>query len=586
MLNTLVSKVKRRSLKLRHDFNQIIERRGTNCGKWEFMAIQNRNTTQDTLPFWVADMDFSCPESVIEALHDRVDKKIFGYSSEVTSDFYRSVCGWFQHRFDWYVNSSDVFYCNKVVSALGYLINIMSEEGDKVIIQPPVYGPFKKKVLKFKRELLNNNLINNDGYYEIDFDDFEEKAKDPKTKLFILCSPHNPVGRVWKEEELRRLGEICFENNVKIISDEIHHDIVNPNYKHIPIAKLFPDQLDNIVTCTATSKTFNLAGFAYSNIIIHNPEIKKLWREYVEDEIGISLPNPLAIAAVEAAYSGGEEWLDDLNEYIAENLIFVKEYLNKHLPKAKMNIPEATYFAWVDISEYMDEEMRADIATYLVKNAEVLINEGNRFGDNFDETIRINTACPRSLLEEGLRRIVAVLNRVQEGKEATDFTYASPWKEENTLFEQIDKPTFLIFLRYYGCTVCQLDIQNLIANYDKIEKAGAKVMLVLQSDPSLMREQVSKSDIPFEIVCDTKQKIYKQYSVSPALSMEKMASLDAVKKIGEARGKGFTHGKYEGNELQLPALFLIDQDKKVKKVHYAKDISDMPSIDEMIAFLG
>ena len=162
---------------MRHDFNQIIERRGTNCGKWEFMAIQNGHTTQDTLPFWVADMDFPCPESVIEALHNRVDKKIFGYSSEVTSDFYRSVCGWFQHRFDWYVNSSDVFYCSKVVSALGYLINIMSEEGDKVIIQPPVYGPFRKKVLKFKREVLNNNLINNDGYYEIDFDDFEEKAK-------------------------------------------------------------------------------------------------------------------------------------------------------------------------------------------------------------------------------------------------------------------------------------------------------------------------------------------------------------------------------------------------------------------------
>ena len=570
---------------MRHDFNKIIDRKGTNCGKWEFMNIQNSHTTPETLPFWVADMDFPCPDGVIKALHERVDRQIFGYSVQHKADFYRSVCGWFQHRFGWYVNSSDVFYCYKVVSALGYLINIMTEEGDKVIVQPPVYRPFYKKINKFKREAVSNHLIEKDGYYEIDFKDFEEKAKDPKTKLFILCSPHNPVGRVWKEEELRRLGEICFENGVKIIADEIHHDLVNPKFKHIPIAKLFPDQKNNIVTCTATSKTFNLAGFGYSNIIIHDPEIKKLWKGYVEEELGITLPNPLSIAAVQAAYATGEEWVNDINNYVAENLIFVKEYLDKHLPKAKMNIPEGTYFAWINIGEYLNEEMKADIDSYLVKTADILIEGGYIFGEGSEEFIRINVACPRSILEEGIKRLAESLNRVQEGQQARDFAYVSPWKEENTLFEQIDKPTFLMFLRYYGCTVCQLDIQELISQYDKIEKAGAKVVLVLQSDPSLMREQVKQSEIPFDIVCDPQQEIYKQYSITPALSMEKMASMNAIKKIGAARQKGYTHGKYEGNELQLPALFVIDENKKVKKVHYATDISDMPSVDEMVTWL-
>ena len=570
-----------------YDFDRLIDRHGTNCGKWEFEAVQNPNASLSTLPFWVADMDFPCPDGVIEAMHKRVDRKIFGYSANFTGEFFRSCCSWFQHRFGWYVNSSDIFYCNGIVPAINYLIGMMTHEGDQVLVQPPVYRPFYKKIACNHRTAVSNQLICRDGHYEIDWADFEAKVKDPKTTLFLLCSPHNPTGRVWKEEELRRMAELCFANGVRIVADEIHHDIVAPGVKHIPLDKLFPEHKNEIVTCTSVSKTFNLAGMAYSNIIIHDPHLKALWASHVQGDLGVMYANPLSITAIQSAYETGEAWLDQLNAYLHENLVFARDYLAEHLPLAKMTVPEGTYFAWIDASAYMQGPAKADVDSFLVKTADILIECGPdgapTFGPGGDNHIRMNVACPRSLLEEGLRRMCTALDRVFPGSVLADDTCVTPWRTAK-LSEIVDRPTAMIFLRYYGCTICQLDLRRLKDTYQSFTDAGVKAVVVLQSDPAGIREQIGEDHFPFEIICDPNQELYHRYHVAPALSMDKMANLNVLQKIGAARQAGLVHGAYEGNELQLPAAFVVEPGLTVKKAHYGAHPADLPAFDELVSW--
>lgn len=572
-----------------YNFDELIDRHGTNCGKWEFMPKQNRYASTSTLPFWVADMDFPCPDGVIEALHRRVDNKAFGYSANFTGEFFRSVCGWFQHRFDWYVNSKDVFYCNGVIPAINYLIQIMTHEGDQILVQPPIYRPFYHKVNSSHRIPVANELVRFNGRYEIDFDDFEKKVKDPKTTLFLFCSPHNPTGRVWTAQELKRMGELCFANGVRIIADEIHHDIVAPDVKHIPLVKLFPEYKNDIVTCTSVSKTFNLAGLSYSNIIIHDLHLQALWKKLAAGDYGVMYPNPLSITALESAYATGEVWLDELNVYLHENLVFVKDYLAEHLPKASMEVPDGTYFAWIDVEAYLRGAAKADLDSYLVKTADILIESGPEgtpiFGLGGESFLRVNVACPRSMLEEGLRRMCLALDRVFTGSQLDDVVYQTPWRK-GKLSEMVDRPVFLLFLRYYGCTICQLDMQHLKRDYYKITDTGAKVMVVLQSDPDGIRNQIGEDTFPFEIICDPDQELYRRYNVAPALSKEKMADLNVLKKIGEARAFGLTHGAYEGNELQLPAVFLVEPGLRVREAHYASTPADVPDAEQMVAWIN
>lgn len=572
-----------------YDFDKLVDRHGTNSGKWEFMSVQNRYVETSTLPFWVADMDFPCPDGVVDALHKRVDRQIFGYSANYTGEFFRSICGWYWHRFGWYVNSKDVFYCNGIVPALRFLIQLMTHEGDQVLVQPPVYRPFYNKIRCTHRTPVENQLVEGPDGYEIDFADFEKKVKDPKTTLFLLCSPHNPSGRVWSEAELRRMGELCLENGVRIVADEIHHDIVAPGYKHIPLEKLFLERKNEIITCASVSKTFNLAGLAYSNIIIHDPHLKALWSRYVQDDCGVKLPNPLSITAIEAAYATGEEWLSQLNGYLHENLVFVKDYLSRHLPKAKMYLPQGTYFAWVDVAPYLKGSAREDLDSYLVKTANILIESGPEgapiFGPGGETRLRINAACPRPMLEEGVRRMCDALDRICPGDRLEDFAYRTPWGE-GRLSDNGGKATILLFLRYYGCTICQLDMQRMKQEYEKIQAAGGRALVVLQSDPAVIREQTDRDYYPFDIVCDSEQALFRRYHVSPALSMERMADIHVLEKIGQAQAAGLVHGKYEGDELQLPAVFLLDKDNTVLKAHYAAKAADLPDVDQLASWLN
>lgn len=392
---------------MKYDFDEIIDRKGTNSIKWECITCKIEGTDEDTLPLWIADMDFVCAQPIINALHKRVDKLIFGYTTYNNDNYFRAVTSWFDRRYKWKIKYEDIFFSPGVVPALGALIRILTKEGEGVIIQRPVYYPFTDMIENNNRIIVNNTLINKDGKYYIDFDDLEEKAKIQDNKLMILCSPHNPVGRVWTEEELKKIGEICIKHDVFLISDEIHSDLIRKGKKHVPIAKIFDNE--NIITCTSPSKTFNLAGLQSSNIIISNNEIKKKWNREVYDRLGLMEANPFGIVATKVAYEEGEEWLEQVIDYIDENLKFVDRYLVENMPKAKYTIPEGTYLAWIDLREY--EYNYKDLKELIVKKAKLALDDGYIFGKEGEGFERINVACPRSILINCLDKMKSALER-------------------------------------------------------------------------------------------------------------------------------------------------------------------------------
>jgi len=318
--------------------------------------------------------------------------------------YYDAVCSWLKRRFQWQVEAGDMFITPGVVAALIDLISCLTKRGDGIIIQRPVYYPFSIIIPKTGRTLVNNALANRAGNYEIDWQDLEEKAQDPANTMLLFCSPHNPVGRVWSEEELKQVAEICLDNDVILVSDEIHFDLLRKNISHTPVARLFPEE-DTIITCTAPTKTFNAAGLQISNIIIQNKAFQKKWSAHT----GPELVSPLSVAAVTAAYTEGEEWLEQLLVYLDDNFAFMDRYLKGNLPKARFIIPEGTYLAWIDFSGYGYDDKT--LGKMLLKEANVLTESGTMFGPEGSGFQRINIACPRTILEQGLKRISTTLHR-------------------------------------------------------------------------------------------------------------------------------------------------------------------------------
>lgn len=390
---------------MKYDFDQLIDRSGTNSTKWNPETLEEMFGDPDILPFWVADMDFKTAQPIIDAIVKRAEHGIYGYSKREDS-YYQAIIDWTKNRFGWEVKKEWIEYTPGVVPAINYLLQTYCKPGDKVIIQEPVYYPFKNAILNNGCQVSNNKLKFDGERYEIDFEDFEEKAKDPKVKMFILCSPHNPVSRLWTEEELTRLGEICLENDVLVIADEIHNDLVFPEYKHVMFAAINEDFAMNSITCTAPSKTFNLAGMQASNIIIPNPKLMEEFKRTLERN-NVGGQNPLSIVAAEAAYTQGEEWLEQLLEYLQGNVDFIKEYLKEHLPKANMLDVEATYLAWIDLREYESDGEKLE--KLIIEKGKVALDGGTWFGEGGDGFVRLNFACPRSLLEKALDGIAKAL---------------------------------------------------------------------------------------------------------------------------------------------------------------------------------
>lgn len=398
--------------RMKYNFDEIIDRRNTNCmntdgfRQYIFHADQDMKfpfADEEFIRMWIADMEFATPDCIIQAMKERLDRRIFGYTRIFGDDYYRAFSGWTKKLYDWEFPKEYLYTSHGVIPALYELTGYICGPDDKVLMMTPSYAYFKYAAEHNHVAYVCSDLMNprGDGYYEIDFDDFRRKAQDPSVKLFIFCNPHNPTGRLWTEEELRKTAEICFENGVMILSDEIHCDLIRTGLKHIPLAKLYPES-DQIITCMAPSKTFNTAGLQFSNIIIPNENVRGQWLRYHNfDE------NPLSLAGAQAAYEKGYDWMAALREYLDENFHFTKAYLEEHLPEAVFRIPEATYLGWVDVGAYVDKDV--NLPLLFAEKAGVLLEGGNMFVQNSDTYIRLNVACPRAVLAEGLRRICSVL---------------------------------------------------------------------------------------------------------------------------------------------------------------------------------
>ncbi|MGG3571253.1 MalY/PatB family protein [Bacillus gobiensis] len=382
-------------------FDQIEKRYGSQSVKWDL--TKELFGADDALPMWVADMDFKAPDAVIGELQKRLEHGIFGYSSP-TLDTKKSVVNWLLSRHNWEIQQDSLVFSPGIVTALSMAVQAYTEPGDQVGILVPVYTPFHNVVKDNHRKLITSSLMENNGRYEINFDELEEMLKQPETKLFIFCHPHNPSGRAWTKEELAKIGDLCLKHQVMVISDEIHSDLMLYNKRHVPFASLSPELADQTITCVAPSKTFNLAGLQASAIIIPNGKKRKLFTETMNRN-GLNALNSFAITAIEAAYSYGENWLEELIPYLEKNVDLVKTSLQESLPEVKVMIPDASYLLWIDCRNLglTDKEL----AHQLIHKGKLILEPGDKYGAGGEGFVRMNIGCPLQTVKDGISRFIS-----------------------------------------------------------------------------------------------------------------------------------------------------------------------------------
>ena len=391
---------------MKYDFDKIINRADTNCVKYDLRQQVFGNP--DVLPMWVADMDFETPDFVRKAVIERAEHPVYGYHFK-DEPYFQSIAGWLKRRHNWEVPTEWMSFTPGVVCGFNMAVLAFTQPSDEIIIQPPVYPPFHHAVSSHGRKLVYNTLVDRGDGYEINFDQLAEQAKT--AKMLILCNPHNPVGRCWTRNELLLLGEICLKNNVLVISDEIHCDLVLPGYKHIPFATLGHQYAMNCITFHAASKTFNLAGMATSTAIIPNENLRKKYVTYVED-LEAHLGNIFGKVATQTAMNHGDEWLGQLLDYVQGNIDYVSEFMVAHLPKVKFHKPQATYMMWLDFTGYgLSEE---ELWHRMTQEANLGFNRGKDFGEAGGGYFRINLACPRTTVEEAMKRLKVVFGQTKK----------------------------------------------------------------------------------------------------------------------------------------------------------------------------
>ena len=400
---------------MQYNFDEIIDRKNTNAMNTDgfrsyiFHAGPDMKfpySDDEFIRMWVADMEFATPPEVCQAIKDRVDKRIFGYSQVFDPAYYEAFSGWCRKMYDWDFPKEQLVFSPGIIPALYELVGDLVAPDEKVLITTPAYGFFKYATTYNNRSLVCSPLQNDNGWFSIDFADLEQKAADPKVKLLIWCNPHNPTGRMWTEEETARVGAIAEKYGLWLISDEIHCDLIRQGQKHIPTAKVMPDY-PRLITCMAASKTFNMAGLMFSNIIVRDAAVRE---QMAAHDKTVGLVNPLSIAATQAAYELGGPWLQQLQVYLDGNFQFVADYLAANLPQAVFQIPESTYLAWVDMSRYFPET--EDLPLFFANKAGVLLEGGDgMFVGNAAGYVRLNLAMPRAIIAKGLERICEAINQ-------------------------------------------------------------------------------------------------------------------------------------------------------------------------------
>lgn len=381
---------------MKYDFDQVIPRRGTDSYKWDSAG------SPDVLPMWVADMDFRTAPAIVDALRRRVEHGIFGYT-RVPDSYYEAVTGWFARRHGWTIDRGWMLYTSGVVPAISAVIKALTRPGDKVLVQTPVYNCFFSSIRNNGCGMVASPLVPVDNTYVMDYDDLEQKLSDPQVKVMLLCNPHNPVGRVWKREELVRLGDMCIRYGVTVVSDEIHCELVFPGHRYTPFAPISEKFLQHSVTCLSPSKAFNIAGLQIANIVCIDAALRaKIDRAINDNEV--CDVNPFGVIATQAAYNEGEEWLDQLIGYLHANYLYMQDFCSENLPQFPLTALEGTYLVWMDCRTLgLPSE---ELERHLVAEAGLWLNAGTMYGAEGEGFMRWNIACPRTTLAEGLKRFL------------------------------------------------------------------------------------------------------------------------------------------------------------------------------------
>lgn len=385
---------------MKYNFDKTVNRINNNSAKWNEM--EKNFGKDDLLPMWIADMDFETAPEILEEMKNKLDQKIFGYVSRPDS-YYQSAIDWSKKRYNYDIEPESIVHSPGVIPTISILLKNFAKDTDKIMIQTPVYPPFAGTVKNSNKTLVENKLIQDDnGNWKIDFEDFENKAKDENLKWFILCNPHNPVGRVWKKEELKKIADICLKYDVRVISDEIWRDLVYKGHEFTAFASLSKEVENITITCFSATKTFNLAGLQASFAVFPRKEELDLFDSKL-GALDIKRNNPFSLVAMEAAFNKGEEWLNELVEYLEGNVNFVIDYVEKNIPKVKIVRPEGTYLVWFDFREL--NLSNEEISKALIKEGKVALNNGTSFGDVGSEFFRMNIACPRYMVQDAIKRV-------------------------------------------------------------------------------------------------------------------------------------------------------------------------------------
>lgn len=576
---------------MKHDFTSIPDRSKFGSSKWQIA----KNASVEYVPLSVADMEFPTAKPIVNAIQKLAGEAILGYTNP-TQEYFDAVISWMKRRHDFEVKEEWMIQTPGIINALSLLIEATTNPGDGVIVMPPVYYPFDMTIVATNRKIVYCPLIENNGTYEIDYELLEKKAKSSKNTAMLFSNPHNPVGKVWSAEELEKLAEICADNGVFVIDDEIHNDLIMPGYNHTVMANVSEKAMNNIAVCTAPSKTFNLAGLQCSNIIIPNEKIRARAKACNWINMQMHL-NIFAYTACTAAYNECEDWLEELIGVIADNAKLVEDFMAENYPEIKVYPLEGTYLQWLDMRALglTHVEMRE-----MLEGANIYLDNGEMFGPLGRGFQRINLACARETLEKMLVRFKKALDeKLANGKEAhttlkkgillEDFCYESPKKTFCELENEIEKKTFIVFARSYECEITQKLLALIRASYPAIATIGFDIKVVIQSDVETLAEVQSK--YPFELIADKDAKLFDRYNVFEADSAVSMIAGDKLFEATAGKDKqhlldsgwfeNFVFEKEKSRNLQLCAVAAVDRNMKVIYAHYCKTIADFPDILEL-----
>ncbi len=586
------------------DFTSILDRSACGSSKWDGV----KGASAECVPLSVADMEFPTAPPIVRAIEQVANRDVLGYT-HATDAYYDAVCGWMKRKHNFEIRKDWIVTTPGVVDALAVLVDAVTKPQDEVIILTPVYYPFDMAVLAKSRHMLYSTLLNNNGHYEIDFKDLEEKAKRPHATALLFCNPHNPVGRVWTRDELKKVADICCDNGVFIIDDEIHNDLIMPGYEHTVMATVSDRVLDNIAVCTAPSKTFNIAGLQCSNIIIPNAlsRTKAVACSLLNMQ---SQLNIFAYAACIAAYTECDDWLEELLGVIAGNAAYITDFMAEHFPEIRVIPLEGTYLLWLDMRAL--GMTHVELREMLVK-AGLYLDNGEMFGTAGRGFQRINLACARATLEKAMARFKNAVEEVrtdwaqngkpyhktlQKGDTLENFVYDSPRGGQINLSKHIQKTTLLVFSRYFECEVCQQTLKVFKKVYPILRALGCDVKFIMQSTVNTL--SAAQRDYPFELIADPQAKFYDAYNIFEADSMVSMIAGDkTVEKMIGADIKGLldsdlvkdmadsllsTEEKPKGGprELQLSAFIAVDKHMRVTYAHYCRTMGDFPDTKSLL----